>query len=203
MARNNRDKDLCVMGDFNCVESDIDRSSPHRDNEKVVASLRKVTTKNKLIDVWRMQNPTSKSFSFFQTSSKVMACIDRIYVHKDLINYVYDNEVGMGQEISDHDSVLVKIMAKNLPYCGKGLCRLPDEIIKNQKFRDTSERILRSFDKWVSDYIIKECLCESIEEITELRNNGKNPQTKWNKVKEDIKENAIKIMEEEGKRQTN
>src|SRR5882724_11877522 len=99
------------MGDFNCVKSDIDRSHPHRDNEKAVASLRKITTRNKLVDVWRMQNPTSKTF-FFQTSSKAMAHIDRIYIHKDLINYVYDNEVGMGQEISDHDPVLVKIMAK-------------------------------------------------------------------------------------------
>jgi len=28
MTRNNKHKDLCVMGDFNCVESDIDRSPP-------------------------------------------------------------------------------------------------------------------------------------------------------------------------------
>ena len=68
MTRNNKHKDLCVMGDFNCVENNIDRSPPHKDNEKVVASLRKVTTRNKLIDVWRMQNPMSKSFSFFQSN---------------------------------------------------------------------------------------------------------------------------------------
>jgi len=86
MTRNNKHKDICVMGDFNCVESDIDRSPPHKDNEKAVASLRKITTRNKLIDVWRMKNPKKKSFSCFQTSSKAMACIDRIYVHKDLIN---------------------------------------------------------------------------------------------------------------------
>ena len=63
-----------------------------------------------------------------------------------------------------------------------------------------SEKILRSFDKWISQYMIKECLCESMEEITELRSNGQNPQAKWKKVKEDIKENAIKITEEERKK---
>jgi len=68
-----------------------------------------------------------------------MAGIDRIYIHKDLINSVYDNEVGMGEEIRDHDPVFVKMIAKSLPFCGKGLWRLPDAIIKNQKFRDTSE----------------------------------------------------------------
>jgi len=122
------------MGDFNCVENDIDRSPPHKDNEKVVA-LRKVTTRNKLIDVWRMQNPTNKNIFLFQTSSKVMAHVDRIYVHKYLLNYAYDNEVSMGQEISDHNPVFINIMAKNLLYCGKWLWKLPNEIIKYKKFR--------------------------------------------------------------------
>ena len=51
MTRNNKNKVLFVMEDFNCVENDIDRSPWHKDNEKVVASLRKITTRNKLIDV--------------------------------------------------------------------------------------------------------------------------------------------------------
>src|SRR5882724_594485 len=107
-----------------------------------------------------MQNPTNKSFSFFQTSSQSMAHRDRIYIH--LINYVYDNELGMGQEISNHNPVFIKIMTKSLPYCGKVLWKLPDEIIKYKKFRDTSEKTLRSFNKWVQQYMIKECLCDSI-----------------------------------------
>jgi len=36
-----------------------------------------------------------------------------------------------------------------------------------------------------------------MEEITELRSNGQNTHAKWRKAKEDIKENAIKITEEE------
>jgi len=50
-----------------------------------------------------------------------------------------------------------------------------------------SEKRLMSFDRWVQQYMIKESLCESMQEITELRSNGKNPQTKWQEVKEDIK----------------
>src|SRR5882724_203720 len=68
----------------------------------------------------------------------------------------------------------------------------------NQKQkRDISERILRSLDKWMSEYTTKECLWDNMEEITVLRSNGQNPQTKWKKVKENIKETAIKITEEE------
>src|SRR5882724_565013 len=68
----------------------------------------------------------------------------------------------------------------------------------NQKQkRDISERILRSFDKWMSEYTTKECLWDNMEEITVLRSNGQNPQNKWKKVKENIKETDIKITEEE------
>src|SRR5882724_6579366 len=94
--------------------------------------------------------------------------------HDTLLNYVYDNEVGMGQEISNHSLVFIKMLMKNLPCCGKGLYKLPNEIIKNKKIRDTSEKRLRSFDKWVQQYKTKECLCERRQEITELRSNGQN-----------------------------
>ena len=65
-------------------------------------------------------------------------------MHKDLLNYVNDNEVVMGQEISNHDLVFIKIMVKNLPYCRKRLWKLPGEMMKNKKFRDTSEKRLRA-----------------------------------------------------------
>jgi len=60
-----------------------------------------------------------------------------------------------------------------------------------------SEKRLRSIDKWVQQYMIKESLCKSMQKITELKGNGKNPQTKWKEVKEVLKENAIKITEDE------
>jgi len=93
-------------GRLNCVENDIDRSPPHKDNEAVIASLKKMITHHKLVDVWRMKNPITREFSFIQTSTRAMACLERIYIHKDLLNYVYDNKVGMGQEISHHDQCL-------------------------------------------------------------------------------------------------
>ena len=60
-----------------------------------------------------------------------------------------------------------------------------------------SEKRLRSFDKWVQKYMKKECICESMQEITVLRCNGQNPQIKWKEVKEDIKRNTINIIIEE------
>jgi len=36
--------------------------------------------------------------------------------------------------------VFFKIMAKNLPFYGKGLWRLPDEVIKKQKSSETPQK---------------------------------------------------------------
>jgi len=38
-------------------------------------------------------------------------------------------------------------MAKNLPYCGKGLWKLPDEIINNKSVRDNVRENIEVFDK--------------------------------------------------------
>jgi len=51
-----------------------------------------------------------------------------------------------------------------------------------------SEKILKSFDKWISQYIMKECLCESMEEITELRSNGQNHKLNGKKSRKTLKE---------------
>jgi len=132
MVNKNEHKNLCIMGDFNCVENDIDRSPPHKDNEAVIASLKKMITHHKLVDVWRMKKPHNKGVLIYTNKHRAMACLERIYIHKDLLNYVYDNKVGMGQEISHHDPVFVKIMANNLPYCGEGLWRLPTKLSKSK-----------------------------------------------------------------------
>ena len=79
-----------------------------------------------------MQNLTGKAYSFIQASSKSMVHIDRIYIHKNLLNHVYNTEVVMGQETSDHNPVFIKIMENNLPYFGKGLWKQPTELLKTK-----------------------------------------------------------------------
>ena len=43
----------CLLGDFNCITEDIDRSPVHRDNENITEALNKLLLQNKLIDTWR------------------------------------------------------------------------------------------------------------------------------------------------------
>ena len=40
------------MGDMSCVLTDIDRSPPHADKEKITEEFKKLIRKNNLIDIW-------------------------------------------------------------------------------------------------------------------------------------------------------
>ena len=56
----------CLLGDFNCVTEDIDRSPVHRDNENVTKALNKLLLQNKLIDTWRAQHPQEKDYTLYK-----------------------------------------------------------------------------------------------------------------------------------------
>ena len=79
----------------------------------------------------------------------------------------------------------------------KRLWRLPDELLKNKEFKEKSEKKLRSFNEWTQEYQMEELLCENEQEVKALRKEGQNPQAKWKKVKEDIKEIVIRITNQE------
>jgi len=49
-----------------------------------------------------MQNPIARSSRLYKQYKAMAHLIG--YMSIDLLNYVYDNEVGMGQEISDTTS---------------------------------------------------------------------------------------------------
>src|SRR5467141_3773949 len=92
------------------------------------------------------------------------------------------------------------IMANNLPYCGEGLWRLPDDMIKNEKFRQMSEKKMRAYYKWVQEYLLNEMQCKNAQDIKDLRIRGQNPQSKWEALKKDIKRIAVVTAKEEKKK---
>ena len=79
----------CLLGDFNCITEDLDRSPVHKDNENVTEVLNKLLLQNKLIDTWRAQHPQEKDYTFIQKGTESRARIDRIYLHEDLYKVTY------------------------------------------------------------------------------------------------------------------
>jgi len=50
---------------------------------------------------------------------------------------------------------------------------------------------------------MEELLCENEQKMKALRSEGQNPQAKWKKVKEDIKEIVISITNQEKRKPEN
>jgi endonuclease/exonuclease/phosphatase family metal-dependent hydrolase len=114
---------LIIMGDFNRVESALDRY-PHREEDnRVRQEWKKIKNKYKIIDGWRAHNPTSKRYMFMQKGTGSMSRIDRIYMNKDIYPYGYNwshLETGM----CDHNMTIADILKAKLPFIGEGVWRM-------------------------------------------------------------------------------
>lgn len=189
-----------LMGDTDCVLTEIDRSQPHADDEQVTEQLKKLIRKNNLIDIWREQNERERDYIFYRKGSGSSARIDRIYTTREMYNTVYNTTIESNFEISDHCLITVKIMANNLPHIGEGMWKLKDTTIANKKFEERTKSMLRDYALWIREYIRRERYLKDNEQvIKELRKDGNNPQSKWRELKEEVKRETIKTGKEEAK----
>ena len=190
-------EEICVMGDFNCVEDPIDRCPTRRDEKEVEKAMNELVKKLKLKDVWREMHREEKGHTFIQKATKSTArIIDRIYATEKLESLVYEAEIESTYEMSDHCMVVTKIMTDKLPYCGAGMWKLKTETIENKNFKELAKRELTKYKKEYESYLQKELETDE-RSIKELRSNGHNPQAMWNNMKKAIKEIAIRIEKDE------
>ena len=69
-----------MMGDFNVVESAIDRLPMREDDTGSVEALRDLCVRKHLKDEWRVRNEQERMYTYRQTATGSMSCIDRIYL---------------------------------------------------------------------------------------------------------------------------
>uniref|UniRef100_A0A3B3UGA2 exodeoxyribonuclease III n=1 Tax=Poecilia latipinna TaxID=48699 RepID=A0A3B3UGA2_9TELE len=105
---NNRD--MIIGGDFNCyLDPVLDRSS-----NKVASSLKSVSVLNNLIkslnlvDIWRLQHPSDRKYSFFSPSHGSFTRIDHFLIDSKLISRTVSS-LYHGILISDHAPLLLQI----------------------------------------------------------------------------------------------
>ena len=182
-----KEKEICVLGDFNCIEDEIDRSPAHKDQTRVTEQLKSTIKSKKLMDIWRLQNGSSRDFTF--TGTKSMARIDRIYMTKELADVTYNMSIEPNYEISDHNLITAKIMAKNTPYYRTGMWKMNAEVLDDQEFKKATKTMLTDFKRWSEEYIRKETEIQDVNGIKNLREEG-DPQTKWEMLKEKIRKEA-------------
>lgn len=83
-----------VLGDFNVVESALDRFPAHPDPAPATEALSALLRQLNACDSWRIAHPTECLFTFRQSGSDRQSRLDRIYVKK--VSATYDRGLGDG-----------------------------------------------------------------------------------------------------------
>jgi len=170
-----------LMGDFNFVESAIDRAPQHEDDKNVTENFTKIRKKLELYDGWREHSPLEKQYTFFQETPGSASRIDRIYIHEKLFTYAYNFGVLSSLALSDHDIVFAEILKKKLPFIGKGMGRINIATIERESFRKRAKTTLMTYQ-------------EELER--KHKNNTPGIQKDWMELKERLKEIAISDSKE-------
>jgi endonuclease/exonuclease/phosphatase family metal-dependent hydrolase len=162
-----------LLGDFNFVESELDRFPRHGDAMNVINEFDKIKKRLNLIDGWRVQHPEEKDYTYINES---MSRIDRIYMNKEIYPLAYNWYISNPGKISDHQMVTVEILKKDLPYIGKGVWRLNINMIEDKKFHAIAEKIMMKYQKLITEPV---------------ENSTKSKLELWNDMKDEIREKAM------------
>lgn len=166
---------VILLGDFNFVEDSIDRLPEHRDELELTQTFNEVKSALKLVDAWRYQYTTEREYSYTHCHYRSVARIDRIYSNESTANRLSNWKFEPIGDLSDHDLVRCTLEFETEIHRGKGLWRLPLELLEEKTFIDRCEQILRQADK-------------------QMNKGTKEPkQTIWATAKEQIKNAAKKI----------
>ena len=80
-----QDFPIILGGDFNCILDHSDHSSRVSCVEKTANNLKAVLSSYALEDIWRIQNPSSKEFTFSSSRSS-FSRIDKFYHSRNFRN---------------------------------------------------------------------------------------------------------------------
>jgi len=119
---------LIITRDFNFVTDALDRSPPHKDNNKISKNWTNITDEYNLIDGWQKSNKSERQFTY--TQGKSLARINRIYTTRKVYESTAEWTIEENNGISDHQIITTMIYSMNLPYIGKRLWKLDIETIK-------------------------------------------------------------------------
>lgn len=143
-----KEGETILAGDFNfCLDPALDRSSGTREvGKKLLMSLGRKFHDNQLIDVWRVQHPKERDYSFFSPVHRTYSRLDYLMVDHSLLEGIVESKIET-VTLSDHApvSMLVKF---------RGLQRVPFSWRFNEDLlkKDSAvNKIKREIDKFFSN----------------------------------------------------
>lgn len=170
---------------FHC---NLDRSNPSIMHSQALSSdaLKNFAKDNNLMDMWRVQNPTARDYTFISPYHKMFSRIDYILATPNLVPTV-DGVVFLSRNIFDHNAILISfnldflqgtpsrwrfntILLRNEEYLSQVKTRLEEYIINNNSVLDNAivwlaiKGFLRHNAIGFSSYL-KKCRLQKISQL--------------------------------------
>lgn len=140
-----------VLGDFNVVESALDRFPAHPDPAAATEALSALLVHLHVCDSWCTAHPTDRLFTFRQAGSDRQSRLDRIYIKQSVMPNVADwATVGPGQ-LSDHQLVVCSIANYHAPVVGKGRWAAPLSLLDDASFVSTMKELGHKLEEDLAD----------------------------------------------------
>ena len=158
--------DILVGGDFNCVlDSTLDRCNCKESHLNTVQTIHSYQEKLKLIDIWRLLNPDTKSYTWRRRIRKnhperMHARLDYFLVSQRIVNRILNTEHKFGYN-TDHSMIgitLIPIIQQR----GRGFWKHNNRLLEETQYIEGGR-------KTISNAAIKYRLS--------------NPTTKWEMIK--------------------
>lgn len=124
-----------LLGDFNCVEANIDRLPLSQNAPTAARALEELKSEMGLMDGWRQENPNKLDYSWSDGAGR-RSRLDRIYVTEEVLACSRDWLIKKAAFTTDHSLVSVNFSNPGAPYIGKGCWTMPLFLLKDRKVTD-------------------------------------------------------------------
>ena len=145
IATNNLDEieNIIVSGDFNCPLNPVidKRGSSLIPRQSVISTIEQLQSELDLHDIWRIKNPTIRSFTWSQSNPLVFSRLDYWLISNSLADNVYN--VDMISAIkTDHSAITIEFQDVDDNVKGPGFWKLNCSLLNDKQYVDDVNLLL-------------------------------------------------------------
>lgn len=142
------EENLIVGGDLNCpINPILDNSGGSLSRKSVVASISCFQEDLDLVDIWRVKNPVSRSFTWSHNSPKKFCRLDYRFISINLQDLVMSTSIIPAIK-TDHAAISVELGTRDNQIKGPGLWKMNCSILDD---KDHIEDITLKIPSWIAD----------------------------------------------------
>ena len=145
----NQNSNIIIGGDWNIIQSLTDKQSINQKIEdNSLVTLNKLMSQFDLCDIWRVRNPTVKSFTYRKVRSSYRSRLDFWLISDILLEFIAYSDI-LPNIYSDHSAIVVGYQTTQDKDKGKGFWKFNSSLLGEQTY---VESLNKSIDKWLKEY---------------------------------------------------